>query len=667
MEWCAIYRTYFINVAVLLTDGYMKKSTVGRTLYYYGKEVMKHWPFFILGIGASFGYAFFLTFLNAIAVSNIIDKVGSGAVSADNVLMEFLPDILLLIGANVAGQVCSKLQDYSVWKLEILGYYDLSTLVFDRLSNQSMTFHNSRFGGSLVSQTSKFTGAFAQLINLFMYSLVPMITSTILTIVLLAPLVPIYVVILSIILVIYTIVVWRLFRRSLPLNNEAAKAQNRLSGVLSDAITNIMAVKTAGREGYEKEHFTRVNKEVRSADSKRMHATLFSASVAAGIIVIIMVVQTIFVAGGNAWYGISAGTLVMIFTYTHNLMLRYNMLNSNMIAINRAFGDASEMTINLDEPLLVDDAEDAVELKVTDGEIAFENLVFYYTDGVTEDGEVLDDEAYSDSTSESGEDEVYADSTYKSSEDEVYPYSTSKSGKDEGYKRWGDNVFDNFSMTIHGGERVGLVGESGSGKTTLTKLLLRLADIQEGTIRIDGQDISKVTQVSLRKQIAYVPQEPLLFHRTIAENISYGRPDASMDEIIKAAKEANAYNFIQKLPKGFDTVTGERGVKLSGGQKQRVAIARAILTDAPILVLDEATSALDSESERLIQEALANLMKDRTSIVIAHRLSTVASLDRIVVLKDGKITESGTHDDLISKDGEYEKLWERQTNAFKVL
>ncbi|MBQ6526591.1 MAG: ABC transporter ATP-binding protein [Clostridia bacterium] len=602
----------------------MKKSTAARTLYYYGRTVMKHWPYFFLGILASFGYAYCLTFLNAQAVSKIIDRVAEGGIAPDQVFSTFMPYIVMLVVANLVGQICSKLQDYAVWKLEILGYYDLSTLVFDALSNQSMTFHNSRFGGALVSQTSKFTNAYSSLVELFNYSLVPLVSATVLTIVLLAPLVPLYVIILSAILVVYVIVVWLLFRRTLSRNTVAASAQNRLSGELSDSITNILAVKTSGREAYEKGLFTKANKEVRAADSRRMHATLLSASVAAGIIVIIMVIQTIFVAGGNAWYGISAGTLVLIFSYTHNLTLRFNMINQTMTVINRAFGDAAEMTQNLDEPRLVADAPDAVDLEVTDGQICFHNLRFQYTDGVGEDGEV----------------------------------DPEKAGTIE-------NIFEDFSMTIPAGQRIGLVGRSGSGKTTLTKLLLRLADIQEGCICIDGQDISKVTQVSLRRQIAYVPQEPLLFHRTIAENIAYGRPDATMDEIREAAEKANALEFIEKFPDGFETITGERGVKLSGGQRQRIAIARAILTNAPILVLDEATSALDSESERMIQEALGNLMEGRTSIVIAHRLSTVSRLDRIVVLKDGVIIEDGRHEDLVRNGGEYAGLWERQTGAFE--
>ena len=214
------------------------------------------------------------------------------------------------------------------------------------------------------------------------------------------------------------------------------------------------------------------------------------------------------------------------------------------------------------------------------------------------------------------------------------------------------------------GQRVGLVGRSGSGKTTLTTLLLRLADLQDGRILIDGQDVSEAAQASLRRSIAYVPQEPLLFHRSIRDNIAYGRPDATDEEVRAAAERANALEFIDRLPQGMDTMVGERGVKLSGGQRQRVAIARAILTDAPILVLDEATSALDSESERLIQEALATLMEGRTSIVIAHRLSTVASLDRIVVLQDGKVVEDGTHEELVGAGGAYEMLWDRQTGAF---
>ena len=269
------------------------------------------------------------------------------------------------------------------------------------------------------------------------------------------------------------------------------------------------------------------------------------------------------------------------------------------------------MTRVLDEPRLVADDPDAPELKVTEGAIDFEHLSFAYRDAVA-----------------------------------------------------GESVFDDLTLHVAAGQRVGLVGKSGSGKTTLTKLLLRLDDVQGGRVLVDGQDVSRCTQQSLRRQVAYVPQEALLFHRSIRENIAYGRPNATDEQIREAARLANATEFIDRLPRGFDTMVGERGVKLSGGQRQRVAIARAILTDAPILVLDEATSALDSESEALVQEALENLMRGRTSIVVAHRLSTVAALDRIVVLADGEIVEDGTHAQLVEAGGEYASLWSRQTGAF---
>jgi ATP-binding cassette subfamily B protein len=208
------------------------------------------------------------------------------------------------------------------------------------------------------------------------------------------------------------------------------------------------------------------------------------------------------------------------------------------------------------------------------------------------------------------------------------------------------------------------VGHSGSGKTTLTKLLLRFSDVDGGTISIDGQDISHIKQEDLRSHIAYVPQEPVLFHRSLAENIAYGKPDATKDEIREAARKAHADEFIQKLPKGYDTLVGERGVKLSGGQRQRIALARAILKDAPILVLDEATSALDSESEKLIQDALKKFMKGRTTIVIAHRLSTIQSMDRIAVLKDGSIAEQGSHRELLANKHTYAELWKHQSGGF---
>ena len=222
-------------------------------------------------------------------------------------------------------------------------------------------------------------------------------------------------------------------------------------------------------------------------------------------------------------------------------------------------------------------------------------------------------------------------------------------------------LYTDMDVTIRGGERVGLVGHSGSGKTTFVKLIQRLYDVTGGRVLIDGQDVAQATQASLRAQIAIVQQEPILFHRTLAENIAYARPDATMEEIEEAARLANADGFVAHLPKGYQTLVGERGVKLSGGERQRIALARAFLANAPILILDEATSSLDSESEHLIQQAMDRLMRGRTSIVIAHRLSTVRRLDRILVFAEGRVVEEGRHDALMAlPGGRYRRLFESQ-------
>lgn len=586
-------------------------SVTRRTLHYFWSVTRIQLPMFVLDVAVTLGYVFFLTFANPLIVGAIVDRVGAGGVAAEDVLPVFGPYIAALVAVNVAGQVCSKLQDYACAKLEIRAGYELGRLAFDTLSNQSMTFHTNRFGGALVSSTQKFISAYSLLMDNFTYSALPTASTAVLTICMLAPLAPAFVAILVVVLAAYVAIVFKLYRKILPINAAASAAQNRLSGELSDSITNILAVKTAGREAYEQSIFEEANQDVRAADSRRMRRTVKTGAVTSSLIVMMMGLVAVFIAGGNAWFGISAGTLVMMFTYTNSLTGRFNMLSQMFQQINRSFGEAHDLTVALDEPRLVADDPDAPALRVTAGAIDFCDVDFHYADARTEDA-----------------------------------------------------VFRGFNLHIPAGQRVGLVGRSGSGKTTLTTLLLRLADLSGGSIKIDGQDIAHVSQVSLRQHIAYVPQEPLLFHRTVRENIAYGRPDATENEILRAAREANALEFIERLPRGLDTQVGERGVKLSGGQRQRIAIARAILMDAPILVLDEATSALDSESEKLIQDALENLMRDRTSLVIAHRLSTVAALDRIVVIRDGEIVEDGRHAELVGADGEYAQLWSRQSGAF---
>lgn len=587
------------------------KDLTMRTLHYFWMATKKMPGFFLLDIITTFGYVALLTYVNNYLMGRVVDRVGAEPVAASEVFHVFWPYILSFVVVNALGQVCSKMQDYSVWKLEIKANYELATYCFDTLSNQSMTFHANRYGGSLVSQTTKFMSAYTLLAETVTYSVMPSFFSVLLAVIFLLPLVPLYVLALLIMLTIYVIVAYTMYKRILPINEKAASAQNSLSGELSDAVANILSVKTYGREDYEKELFEIANKNVEKNDSIRMRASNVRGAMTSSLIVLIMIIVVIFMVGGNAWFGISPGTLIMMFTYTYSITLHFNMINNTLQRMNRAFGDAAEMTAILDEPKLVSDEQDAVPLKVTDGTIDFEHLDFAYDD-------------------------------------------------EEGLEK----IFDDFNLHIPAGQRVGLVGRSGAGKSTLTKLLLRLSDIQGGRILIDGQDIRHCSQQTLRRQIAYVPQEALLFHRSISENISYGKPDATEEEIRLAASRANALEFIDKLPGGMDQMVGERGVKLSGGQRQRIIIARAILADAPILVLDEATSALDSESERLVQEALKNLMEARTAIVVAHRLSTVASLDRIIVISGGKVAEDGSHEELLEAGGEYAKLWDRQTGAF---
>jgi ATP-binding cassette subfamily B protein len=298
-------------------------------------------------------------------------------------------------------------------------------------------------------------------------------------------------------------------------------------------------------------------------------------------------------------------------TYTFTVVRHLWDINSIMRNYYRIMGDSHDMTEILLLPQEVQDTKAATKLKAVRGSIRFENVTFKHENKKTE-----------------------------------------------------KPLFNNLNITIKPGEKIGLVGHSGSGKTTLTKLILRFMDIQGGQITVDGQNIAEVTQQSLRKHIAYVSQEPLLFHRSLHENIAYGDLKSTEKEVKAVAKMANAHEFIDKLTDGYKTLVGERGIKLSGGQRQRVAIARAMLKNAPILILDEATSALDSESEALIQDALWKLMEGKTTIVIAHRLSTIQKMDRILVLDHGKVVEEGTHKELIRKNGIYSEFWDRQSGGF---
>ncbi len=384
---------------------------------------------------------------------------------------------------------------------------------------------------------------------------------------------------------------------------------SEIHGDVADTLTNSLVVKSYASEGREIAKLQKKTRRFTVIFRKDIGFIMTEGSTRVLLMIITQIVAIIISAGLIKNGQMNIATAVFVLAYMQRIGSQLFVLGDIINGYDQAFLDAQPMTEMLLSQNSVDNISDSKDLVLKSPSITLRDVTFRYP-------------------------------------------STNI------------DVLSKVSLTIPAGQKVGLVGPSGAGKSTLVNLLLRFSDTTDGSILIDGQDIKNITQSSLRNNIAYVPQEPMLFHRSIKENIIYGKPNASEQQIISAAKRSNALDFINQLPQSFDTMVGERGIKLSGGQRQRVAIARAILKDSPILILDEATSALDSESEKLIQESLENLMKNRTSIVIAHRLSTIAKLDRIIVLENGKIIEDGTHQNLLAQKGTYAKLWAHQSGGF---
>ena len=545
--------------------------------------------------------------LGPYVLSLFIDKLTAGGITLANSWPLIAVYGALIFGGEV---IIWRLALYFCWTFEVNMQRDLYLRVFNKLAREDLSFHANRFGGSLVSQSSKIIGAAERFWDMIIWNMIPIITTITGSVITLSILgLWQYGTFLICYALVFAVVVFFGSRFLAERNRHEAISSNRTSGYLADMVTNINTVKAFGREEHESRHAARVINNWRAASYRLKWGVLGATSAFSSMYAIGAICAFIFAVLG-AQYGIaSVGMVYLVFIYALNINRQLWELNNITRNYNRVIGDAYEMTGILNrEYQLVDHTARA--LKTGKGEIVFDHVSFTHDDGK------------------------------------------------------GEQVFDDFTLAIRPGERVGIVGHSGSGKTTLTRILLRFSDIEAGSITIDGQDISQVTQRSLHEAIAYVSQEPMLFHRSLSENIAYGRLDASHEQIVAATKKAHALEFIEKLPDGFDTLVGERGVKLSGGQRQRIAIARAILKDAPILVLDEATSALDSESEKLIQASLTELMKSRTSIVIAHRLSTIQKMDRIIVFDQGEIVEDGTHTELLALDGTYAKLWSHQSGGF---
>lgn len=480
--------------------------------------------------------------------------------------------------------------------------------LFGYLSEHSVTYFSDRHAGALVNKISNATSGIERLIGQWLWGFFNLMVGLV---------ADLYLTYTAHVYFTLSMLVWMavyipanvfFVSRLHKLSYAYAESSSALKGKMVDSTSNVDTVQYTGSTEYEKRHIGEHIGKQRFTHLREWWWSEWILVTNGVLLAIFMLSMFAFgmwlIAAGE----ISVGSLVMIIMVVINLEQRMFFLGQNMTQAVSSYGQVNEGLKELLEPHEIVDKPDARPLVVRDGRIEFAGVDFAYR---------------------------------------------------------GKRVFrGDFDLAIRGGEKVGLVGHSGAGKSTLVSLLLRRFELDGGSISIDGQNVSDITLQSLREAVAFVPQSTSLFHRSIIENIRYGRLDARDDEVVNAAELAQADDFIRELPSGYDTKVGERGVMLSGGQRQRISVARAVLRNAPILLLDEATSALDSISESAIQEALVGLMRDKTVIAIAHRLSTLRAMDRLVIIEDGRIVEDGTHDELIALRGVYASLWNSQVSGF---
>ena len=564
-------------------------------------------------VAALLAGVFVLTFLQTyipLLYRDLIDTL-AGAPSPDR-FGPALAIVIMILLANVLRIGIWRATNFvnNYFQPKVMG--DLMNTCYRYLQGHSLGFFASNFVGSLVTRVKRYERAFEQISDQIMFELGRSLLDTAMVLVVLFWQYRTFGWIMLGWCALFLTLSYAFARWKLPYDIRRADADTQTTAQLADSITNNINIKLFTNYRVENERFAGVIRNQFQLRWKSWNLGTF-ADLVQGFFMIALEFVVMYLALRMWTQGlVTVGGIALLQVYLMRVFDKLWSTGRNIRNIYEALADANEMTEMLERPHGVRDAPDAGELRVPKGAIAFEDVSFgYHAEGA---------------------------------------------------------VLDHFHIMIRPGERVALIGPSGGGKSTIAKLLFRFYDIGGGTIRIDGEDIARVTQDSLRAAIAFVPQEPILFHRSLMENIRYARPDARDEAVLRAAKLAHAHEFITSFPQGYETLVGERGIKLSGGERQRVAIARAILKDAPILILDEATSSLDSESEMYIQDALKKLMQGRTTIVIAHRLSTIMQMDRIVVIDCGRITEEGKHAELLKvRKGTYQKLWEIQAGGFAAV